>query len=373
MLRFAINLLWARPGKVGGTEPFIRNLIAGMEELEQSYEAVLICSRDNAESFQQITVEDARFTMIIAEVDSSNIAKRILWQNLHLNALLRQHQLWNCFSPVYDRPVMNGKISYINVIHDIQAYHYPQYHPLHEVVYSKLVWKVDRDKSKACVCISNFVRDDIVKVYNFKPSGLSVIYNPVAVNRGEFCDFKEAAVAYGVAEKAYYYTVGQLIPHKNIGTLLKVMKKIAEEKLHLPQKLLISGINGNAADEIRKTISKYGLEEHVILTGYVRNDMRNTLYRGARAFLFPSVFEGFGIPPIEAMMCGTTAITTKCACIPEVTQEKAVYVNDPFSVDEWIEAMTTAPEGSDNIDWQMYDRKIIAEKYLRFLTDTWTK
>lgn len=372
-MRFAINLLWVRPGKVGGTEFVIRNLMDGFEQLPDSFEAVLIVSRDNRASFEHYLAEDSRFSMITADVESAGIMNRIVWQNLHLNALLRRNGLRECFSPVYDRPWLNGGIRYINVIHDIQAYHYPQYHPFHEVFYSKMIWRACRDRSLANVCITNYVRDDIIKAYRFNTDRLRVIYNPVVIHQDEFVPFDDLAQRYAIESGEYYYTVGQLIPHKNITTLLKVMKQIVEQNIDLPKRLLISGINGNAAEEINQLIEELHLEEHVTLTGFVQNSERNALYKNARAFLFSSVFEGFGIPPIEAMMCGATVIATRCTCIPEVTQELAAYVEDPYDVEEWIRVMRDPVCHSEQLNWQPYELQHIARQYLDYLTQVWTK
>ena len=367
--KFVINLLWVRPGKVGGTEVFVRNLLDGFHGLKDEFEAWLFVSADNAETFEKYSLEDKRFHLLKAPVRSDNITKRILWQNFFMNGFLKKNGFSRCFSPVYDRPVLPGGISYIITMHDIQAYYYPQYHPLHEVVYSKMCWQSDSRTSKGVVAISEFVANDISKVYPFKKDIIQVIYNPVCVNNDDVCYFEELEEKYSIKENEYYYTVGQLIPHKNIPTLLKVMGKI--DGSGLPKKLLISGINGNASRDILSEIRKNGLEEKVILTGYVSNKERNALYKNAKAFLFPSVFEGFGIPPVEAMMFGTPVITTKMTCIPEVTQGKANYVDDPYDVDEWIRVMQKAENHSSELDCSRYDLHKIAKSYLDYLRKVW--
>ncbi len=373
--RIAIDLLWLRPGKVGGTEPYIRNLLKGFMKLDDAYEFVLLCSLDNADTFADY-VKDERFSILKAPIENANIGRRIIWQNLRQNSLLRRNGLRRCFTPVYCRPVFNGGIAYINTIHDIQAYHYPQYHPFYEVWFSKINWIVDKFKSRHIVAISEFVKDDLMNEYRFDPDKIDVIYNPVTLNSKDVTDFATLEDKYGIADGEYYYSVSQLIPHKNFNTLIKVMEKIVKEDIDLPKKLLVSGINGNAADELRAGLASSGLEDNVIFTGYVENDVRNTLYAHCRAFLFPSVFEGFGMTPVEAMFYGKTVITTRCASIPEVTQNKAVYVDDPYDADEWIEKMKAVRTGdgvpagetdTQSIDMSIYEDRAVAAKYLKLI------
>ncbi len=368
--RFIINLLWVRPGKVGGTEVFIRNLMNGFHVLQDDFNVWLFVSVDNAQTFEEYEKKDKRFHLLKAPVKSDNITKRILWQNFFMNRFLRKNGFKYCFSPVYDRPVLPGGIEYVITIHDIQAYHFPEYHPLHEVLYSKMCWIADSRTSKGVVTISDYVADDICKVYPFNRDEIRVIPNPVCVDNVNDDIFDELKTKYkGIERQQYYYTVGQMIPHKNISTLLKVMAKI--KNTELPQKLLITGIKGNASSEIEKIIKDNSLQNMIILTGYISEEERNTLYRNARAFLFPSVFEGFGMPPVEAMLLGAPVITTLETSIPEVTQNLANYVNNPYEPDEWIRLMKNVRNESDKLDRSRYDAKNAAGKYLSFLREVW--
>lgn len=359
-MEIAIDLLWLRPNKVGGTEFYIRNLLDGFMMSDMDFEFVLLVSKDNCDTFDKY-MEDRRFKRIVANIYSANIGKRIIWQNLNQNRLLRKNCIKNCFTSVYCRPVFNGGITYINTIHDLQAYHYPQYHPKYEVWYSKICWIASCMKSKKIIAISQWVKNDIIEKYHVKPEKIDVIYNSVNIEDGE-CELQELKKKFGVSGE-YYYTVAQLIPHKNLETLINVMDKIVHENIDLPKTLLISGINGNATDAVKKLINEKGLEEYVKLTGFVSNIERNTLYKHCKAFLFPSIFEGFGMPPVEAMAFGSRVITTRCTCIPEVTQEKANYVENPFDMDEWIDAMQGTENHSCELELTRYDRVKLAKEY----------
>lgn len=364
--KIAIDLLWLRPGEVGGTEFYIRNLLDGFMELEDAFCFVLLLSKDNENTFEKY-FRDTRFEKIVVNIESKNIAKRIIWQNIFQNHILRKNKLKNCFVPVYCRPIFNGGINYINTIHDIQAFHYPQYHLFYEVVYSKLCWKIDSLFSKKIIAITNFVKEDLIQTYKIKFSKIEVLYNPVSVHLDEIVKLSLLKSKFDIIENGYYYTVAQMIPHKNLETLIKVMVKIKQENIDLPCKLLISGISGNDSENIINLIRDKGMQDNIILTGFVSNEERNGLYRYCKAFLFPSIFEGFGMPPVEAMILGADVITTRCASLPEVTQEKAVYVKDPYCIDDWIDKMLHYESRDAEFDRSVYERSHIAKKYLDFL------
>ncbi len=363
MDKLAVDLLWLRPGKVGGTEFFTRNLLDGFAELEEQFKLVLICSEDNADSFRKYEA-DLRFEILTAPIANSNISKRIIWQNLHLNSFLKKNGLKRCFSPVYDRPVLGGGVNWYTVVHDIQAIHYPKYHPLHEVLYSKMVWTADKRNSIVNITTTNYVKEDIVKYYRFDPAKIRVINIPVTVDKPEVSEevYDGFCKKYSI-EGDYFYSISQMIPHKNFPTLVKLMAEIRKNHPELPQKLYISGISGNGTAEFEALLKKENIEDTIIRTGFIPNEDKVLFYSNCKYFLFPSYFEGFGIPPVEAMMCGATVVTTNKTSIPEVTQGKANYVDDPLSVDEWINVIKGAVNRDNDMDFERYDKKVIAQQF----------
>ncbi len=368
MKNIAVDLLWLRPGKVGGTEFYIRNLLDGFLQLDRPFGLTLLVSEDNYVTFEHYA-EDIRITLLKANVISANIAGRILWQFFCQNRFLRKHRLHQCFIPVYCRPLFNGGIAYINTVNDLQAAHYPEYHPFHEIAYSRLCWWLDVKWSKKLIATTQYVKSDLLERYHIREDKVEVLNIPAMVNLGEIVPFTAVSRKFNISDGTYYYTVAQMIPHKNLETLIRVMAELKKNKSHLPQRLLVSGISGNASDSVKKLIKENQLEDNVTLTGFIKNEERNTLYQHCRAFLFPSIFEGFGIPPIEAMAFGATVITTDRTSIPLVTQGKANYVEDPFDVNAWIRVMESPVRRNDEFDFSKYDRQYLAEKYMDFLQD----
>lgn len=366
MLDIAIDLLWLRPRKVGGTEFYIRNLLDGFIKTDKNFRITLLVSRDNRQSLEHYA-EDSRIRLLETPVKSANIAGRILWQFFFQNYCLRRNNIRKCFIPVYCRPLFNGGITYVNVIHDLQAAHYPQYHPLHEIAYSRLCWWLDVHFSKHIVAISEWVKSDILQRYHIREDKISTIYNPIMIDKTQMASQKELEQKYGAKEDEFYYTVAQLIPHKNLNTLIEVMQYIKDNHVALPEKLFISGVNGESRFMLEEQIKERGLEGQVILTGFVEDRERNAFYKYCRAFLFPSVFEGFGMPPIEAMLFGSIVIATDRTCIPEVTQKKANYVKNPYSIEEWIEVMQNPVNRIEEMDFSRYDQMKLTEKYYALL------
>lgn len=367
-MEIAIDLLWLRPRQVGGTESYIRNLLDGFLKLEEKYHIALLVSKDNRASLAHYA-EDERITLLEAGIESANIAGRILWQFFCQNRFLRRHRIRRCFIPVYCRPLFNGGITYVNVIHDLQAAHYPAYHPFHEIAYSRLCWWLDVHRSAHIVAISDWVKEDVMTRYHVRPEKITTIYDPIMVDVNEMVSMTRLTEKYGVTEKGFYYTVAQLIPHKNLSTLIEVMCRIREQKTDLPCRLLISGVNGESREKLERQIRQRELEREITLTGFVENAERNALYKYSRAFLFPSVFEGFGMPPVEAMLFGTVVIATDRTCIPEVTQGKANYVADPYDVQEWIRVMQDPADRIAEMDFTVYDQMRLTRQYYELLCE----
>lgn len=362
MLRMAIDLLWVRHRKLGGTESYARNLLDSFRKLEDKFEFYLLVSEDNADSFLMYDSEE-RYKIIRCNVRSANVYKRVIWQNIHLADKLRELNVSLCFEPIYGKPIHGGKnIKYITTIHDLQELHFPEYFPKIRIPYMKMCWKNAVNSSSKIVAISEYVKNDLIKRFNADREKIKVIYNPVIINKDESLNFDRIKEKYHVNKGEFYFTVASLLPHKNIKTLIKVFKKIKDENRNIPCQLIVSGTGGKRKAELLELIHNEGLDENIILTPFIDNAERNALYKNCRTFLFPSIFEGFGMPPIEAMYYGVPVITTRKASLYEVTKGEVNYVDDPFSIDEWIDKMA-GPLKCEKKEFEEYRAEHIARQY----------
>ena len=184
------------------------------------------------------------------------------------------------------------------------------------------------------ITVSECSKRDIIKYLKVDESKIQVIYNGVdevykKILNHEIID--AAKKKYNIDGKYLLY-LGTLEPRKNIETIIKaynLFNKCNNENI----KLVLAGKKGWLYDDIFKLIKEFRIEDKVIFTDYVDDDDKPALYQGAEIFLFPSLYEGFGIPVVEAMASGTPVITSNSSSLPEVAGEAAI-ITDPMDYKE---------------------------------------
>lgn len=363
-MRIGIDLTWVKPSKSGGVESYIRNLLDGFLELSDDNKYILLTAKDNYQSFEKYKEND-RVEMILCNTNANDVKGHLIWQNLHQYNILKKDMIDFCFFPVYEMPIYkNKKIKCVTTIHDIQAYHYPDYFSKLENMWFRLGWKQTIKNADRVVTISDYTKHDIENHFKHA-NNIKRIYNPIVLNDKIKCDFNQLSKKYNIQKNKYYYTVCSLHKHKNLITLINVMEEIKKNEKQIPNILVISGVGGPQKKDLENIIIEKKLEKNIILTSFVSNEERNALIENSNIFLFPSLFEGFGMPPVEAMMLGTKVITTKCTSLYEVTNGKCEYVEDPLSTKEWINKIKKIQKmESKKYKFKEYDKKHIARQYL---------
>ncbi len=368
-MKIGIDATFIKPQKTGGIEQYFFNLIKGfLEDKDNIY--YLYLAKDNAQYFKE---RIASLNVLYREMDvcAEKPLDHLMFVLFKFTHICAEDKIDLMFYPSYMMPFFRtSKFKTVAVLHDIQPIHYPEYFPRMEIVWFNIAYRKLMFTADKIVTITNWCKEDIEKTFKHKDN-IVAIYNPIILEDNA-SDFESVAEKYGLEQNNYYYSVLSMNPHKNLITLIKMMKKIKEEGIDdIPTKLIISGTNGHATEELLGIIDEYGLKDYVITTGFVVNSERDSLMKNANVFLFPSIFEGFGMPPIEAMHYGTKVITTKCTALPEVTQNKCHYVDDPFDESEWINKIREVQKIDCNpVDFDKYNYKLISEKYLNLFGET---
>lgn len=358
-MRIGIDLLWVRPGICGGTESYTRNLLNGFAQYATEHEYILFVTEDNEESFCEYQ-EFNNMALAVCPTKYVSQVKRILWENMHLAGVAKKQKVDLMLIPVYSKPFSWGsKIPYVTVIHDLQGLHYPEYFSYGRLQFFKWCWWYGCRTSKRVIVDSDYGKEDLIKYYPFVKKKVIRVYAPISSTEYHF-DVHRLLDKYDVVSGEYFYCVSALLPHKNLETVLRVMQSWSGK-----EKLVLSGV-GNQKEELAQLIEEYRLWEKLVLTGFVSDEERDCLYDNCKLFLFPSVFEGFGMPPIEAMRKGKRVVMTEKTCLKEVTQGKAVYVQEAGNVEEWEEKIRyamTLPEKT--VEFKEYDLETIVKEYCK--------
>jgi glycosyltransferase involved in cell wall biosynthesis len=248
--------------------------------------------------------------------------------------------------PFYYIPVCRRARSVVT-IHDLTAIKYPELLEPEWAVYFKKKIKASVEKADAVIAISNFTKEEIVESLHIDDEKIRVIYNGIAqrfkpvTNKIEI---QEVTAKYGVSEP-YLLFVGMIKPNKNIQTLIRAYIELRKSATY-EYPLVIVGDKSWDFDEVMKVVHKFKAENGIIFTGVVSDEDLPYLYSGAELFVFPSLLEGFGIPVIEAMACGTPVVTSNRTSIPEITNGAAILV-DPLDVNAIAEAMHSIVSDSE--------------------------
>ncbi len=234
-------------------------------------------------------------------------------------------------------------------IHDLSFEHLPETFKRRSRAQLRFTVRRSARSAAHILALSEFAREDIIATYGVNPDKVSVVPLAAPAHFGPVSDEKElqrVRQTYGI-EGDYILTVGSIQPRKNLRRLLEAYSVLrgTRPEVKLP-KLLLVGKCAWLYDETLRAIEQLEVSNLVILTGYVPEADLPALYSGARCFVYPSYFEGFGLPPLEAMQCGTPVIVGNRTSLPEVVGDAAVLV-DPFSVEAIAAAIEKVIRDSD--------------------------
>jgi glycosyltransferase involved in cell wall biosynthesis len=215
-------------------------------------------------------------------------------------------------------------------IHDVGYRHFPGAHPWRQRLYLDVSTALTARCASALVVDSEVTRRDVQRFYHAPAGKIRVAYPgllPLAPTTP--ADADAARAKFGVpAGRPYALYVGTLQPRKNLRRLLRAWRQAFSDSAELPL-LILAGAQGWGGEDLRAEVASLGLASGVIFTGYVSDIEKAALLRGARAFAFPSLYEGFGLPVLEAQSAGVPVVCSNTSSLPEVAGDAALLV-DPL-------------------------------------------
>jgi glycosyltransferase involved in cell wall biosynthesis len=270
------------------------------------------------------------------DIDASSRWQRIGYEHFLMNRYFRKKEKHILHSPAYIRPRHWKELSVITV-HDLIALDFPEYCSLANRLYFRFLLPQSIRNASKIISPSHSVKEDILRKFTITPDKIQVIYP--GINDSYFTVPSEEKwinirIKYKLPEKFILY-VGNIEPKKNIIRLIESFENLIH-KQNIPHSLVVAGrFAWKYGDILRIKKQNNG---RILFPGYIEQSDLPALYTLADLFVFPSLYEGFGIPPLESMACGTPVIASCKGALPETTGGCAFLV-DPLSVDAITSAM----------------------------------
>ena len=259
-------------------------------------------------------------------------AKRF-WTLIKLSSEMRKNPPDVLFVPSHVLPLYRPNYSVIT-IHDTAFKYLRRSYSSHQYWYLNWSTKYAVRNAGKIIVPSEATKGDLIKLFNCPPSKIKVIYHGYKAPKK--ITVKEVPAhlkqfGFGHDNFPYIFFVGRLESKKNLSNLIKAFKIFSESKPEF--RLVLAGKRGLGFDEIFKTVKKSDLMEKVIMPGYIEEDEKAYLYNNCSLFAFPSLYEGFGLPLLEAFSYGKPVLTSHVSCLPEIAKDAACYAN-PFDPED---------------------------------------
>ncbi len=330
-MRVAVNLTWCVPGDVGGSEQYLVRQLLGLGAVASEFVPTLFTVPGFASAHPALA---ERFEMVELPVSgtsrSTRVAAEHTWLWRHTRRFPLVHHGGGTVPGVGGHPILL-------TVHDLQFLEYPQYFSRLKLEYLRRRMPSAVRRADLIAVPSQFVRATIVEAYGVEPARIVVVPHGVEQELGsEPTGEGELRARFGLGEGRVLVLPAATFPHKGHRFLLELL---ARHWTDPELRVVFVGGRGLAEDAIAARAAELGVADRVVRTGRVSTEDRDGLVRMAFALVFPTEYEGFGAPLIEAMALGTPIIASDRAAVPEVLG--AAGLSLPLDVDAWADALDT--------------------------------
>jgi glycosyltransferase involved in cell wall biosynthesis len=315
-MRIGVNALYLIPGRVGGTEIYLRSLLRALAALDSENHYTVFT---NAETGADLVPAAPNFSRAPQSCRAAIRPVRILWEQFLLPRAVKKAKLDVLLNPGFTSPAWRCCPN-VTVFHDLQHVRHPEYFRTLDLLFWRLLLWSSARRSARLIAVSEATREDLRAHYGVDAA---VIHHGVADDFFEIAPRREP--------RRFLLCVSTLHPHKNLDRLLRAFD--------IPDmQLVIAGLRGFHTSELERLIAERDLSSRVRLTGWIPRTELLELLRTAWAFIYPSTFEGFGMPVLEAMAAGLNVACSRIPALEEVGGNTVGYF-DPLSEEQIRETM----------------------------------
>lgn len=333
-MRIGINLLYLQPGVVGGTETYVRELVAEFASFQEHF-FVLFCNLETVPTFSETN------NIKIVKVTNKPFSQwgRFFCENLKMNRILQEYPVDILFSPSgIASPFLLNCVPQVCTVHDLQHLHLKQYFSLTKRIVRSFFYSTSYWRCKHIIAISDFTKNDLIEKFSISSSLITRVHHGFALDGFVVSDEEKQRVRekYKLFNRFFYYPAA-MRQNKNHLKLIHYFSEIRKGDFQNID-LVFTGAKGEMQNQVQKTVDNLKLQKCIHLLGYVDRRDVFALMALSEAVLFPSDFEGFGFPILEAMGCGVPVISSNKTSLPEIAGCAAILL-DPNDKAAWICAM----------------------------------
>lgn len=359
-MKIGINAVFLVAGKGGGIERYLRGLLKWLAIIDKKNEYLLFGNKDNAGTFEL----RENFREIISPVSARVRPAKILWEQIFLPFQLKKEKVDIVLSAGNIAPKLTFCPSIV-IIYDLISFAYPENFSLAERLALKYLLYRTATFADRIITISESSKKEIQKWLGVSEDKISVVYGGCDENfRKDEIDIERAKNKFGI-KNGFIFCSASLRRYKNLDGLIRAYN-ILKKKYAITQKLVLAGHKEKYYEEMQELVKLLGLQNDVIFTGFITEDELRSLYSSADTIVYPSFYEGFGLPLLEAMASGTPVVASDSTSIPEVVGDAGLLF-DPHNINEMAETIYSVIKDKD------LKKVLISKGFERIKEFTWER
>lgn len=327
--RIGVNALYLIPGGVGGTEIYLRSLLSALAEIDSVNRYFIFTNRETG---PDLVPGGANFTQVPQAVRAVFRPARLLWEQTALPLAALRLKLDVLLNPGFTAPIASS-CAQVTVFHDLQHKRHPEYFRWFDLPFWNFFLYWSAQVSQCVLADSEATAADLRAWYRLPESKLRIV--PLGVDAAFF------GLAARRSPERFLLAVSTLHPHKNLDGLLRAFAEF--RRAHPEFRLVVCGIHGFFSAELHALRDSLGLDGAVDFPGWIPREKLHDLYSRAWAFIYPSRFEGFGLPVLEALAAGVPTACSEIEPLSGIAATAALKFDpaDPHAIAEAMHRIAT--------------------------------
>ncbi len=325
----------------GGISHHIRSLLTALAKWPGKHEYTVFVNGQDV--IERLAARHPQITYVPVPWPEGQPTSRIAWEQFTLPSLIRQKHIDVFHSPANVLPELLPRNSAgVVTLHDLAFLRFPKVLTRAKRLYHRTFTIRSLQRATMIISVSESTKQDAIELVGIPAGHLQTVYASIDERFSSMAAEEEINAfrqKHGLSEDFLLY-LGTLEPRKNITTLIEAYAYLRRAYART-EKLILAGGKGWLYEAIYEKIAQLGLQGEVIFPGFVAESEQKLWYSAASAFVYPSLYEGFGLPVVEAMACGTPVVTSNVSSLPEAGSDIALCV-EPYNVEAMAEALYKA-------------------------------